>query len=282
MFVKNDESMTDYVSSLVDNYKGKIRNPLIGTIIGVWLIRNWVVVYAIFIFDDDRTMQCEISFITNYFSKIGFKTELLICFISALSLLLITFFLLGISRFVRDLYYKTIEPFIIAKIDKNAIFTIADKNILDTRITHLEAKIDKNNDTISKAEKINELLEERIKTKDLNYDNKLQSIKDENKKIEKERNNLKLNNLKIDEIFELFKKNYGSLNINMINLIEDIRHNQRVNSKLKSIQQVKDLLGLVDLGFVKFVPDTDTYELTPLGIVYLNGYNLAFKQKNDL
>ena len=69
--------MFESLHSLVDNYKSKIKNPLIGTIISVWIIHNWRIVYAVFNFDDNCTMQDKINFIDDYFPKkiLGLKLE---------------------------------------------------------------------------------------------------------------------------------------------------------------------------------------------------------------
>lgn len=39
--------------SFVDNIKQKTTNPFFGTLILVWLVRNWELIYTLFNFDKD-------------------------------------------------------------------------------------------------------------------------------------------------------------------------------------------------------------------------------------
>ena len=61
--------MIDKITSIFDNYSGKIKNPFIGTIISVWLIHNWRIPFALFNFDKECTMIDKINFIADYFGK---------------------------------------------------------------------------------------------------------------------------------------------------------------------------------------------------------------------
>jgi len=101
--------MTEHIFSFLDSYKSKIRNPFIGTMISVWLIRNWKIVYAIFAFDDDKTMEWKIKYISAYFSKIYFWDEFIDVIGIGLLSLLFTFLLLAASRVMTDFYYKIVE-----------------------------------------------------------------------------------------------------------------------------------------------------------------------------
>ena len=143
--------MLDNITSLFDNYKGKIRNPFIGTIISVWLIHNWRVPFALFNFDDDCTMQDKINYIADYFGKQDFWSELGEIIFYSFLILVFTFLLMAISRVLTDTYYKIIEPFFITKIDKKSIFTEIEKTKLENRINSLTKKVEYKNDEIDKV-----------------------------------------------------------------------------------------------------------------------------------
>lgn len=269
--------MTDYISSFFDNYKSKIRNPFIGTMISVWFIRNWKVVFAFFNFDKNRNMEWKIKYISNYFKKIYFWEEFGIVIGIAFASLVLTFILLGVSRSLTDMYYKIIEPYIVTRIDRKQIFTVEEREELGKRITSLENKLEKSKDDVFKAEKNNENLEFKITTNEKFYSDKLQSLANENMEVTKKFDELDSNSKKLKEMFEQFEKVHRSLNRDINDLLLDVRHNQRIKVNSKSLDRAENLAKLKDLGFLKEDLSGDNYELTQLGIVFLNGYNFIEK-----
>lgn len=150
--------MLEAFTSFLNNYKSKIRNPFFGTLASVWLFRNWKVVYALFNFDEKYSMHYRINYIQNYFSKKDFWEEFVINILVTFLVLIITYILFAVSRFLTDLYYKICEPKIITFIDQKAIFTSADKSKLESRITLLNNKIERQNDAILRHESSNQIL----------------------------------------------------------------------------------------------------------------------------
>lgn len=144
--------MLDKITSVLDNYSGKIKNPFIGTIISVWLIHNWRIPYAIFNFDKECSLQDKINFIADYFGKQNFWSEISNVVGYSFLILLFTFILMAISRTITDSFYKILEPYIITKIDKNEIFTRTEKILLETKIFELEKSLTDKRDEITKAE----------------------------------------------------------------------------------------------------------------------------------
>lgn len=165
--------MIEALTSLIHNYKSKIRNPFFGTLASVWLFRNWIVVYALFNFDKAYKMHYRIKYIQQYFSKKDFWAEFWINILVTFSVLLITYILFAFSRFLTDLYYKICEPRIITLIDQKAIFTSADKAKLDNRITLLNTKIERQNDAILRHESTNQILNTKNSDLELEIKNKL-------------------------------------------------------------------------------------------------------------
>ena len=56
----------DITSSFFDNIKDKTTNPFFGTLIFVWLVRNWDLVYTVFNFDSDCNLEDKKEFIRKY------------------------------------------------------------------------------------------------------------------------------------------------------------------------------------------------------------------------
>ena len=144
--------MSDIFSSLFNNYKSKVTNPFFGTLIIVWITRNWIVVYSFFMFDEDCKMQDKINYINDYFGKKIFLYELKISLGLTFLVLISSFILLAIGRLLSDVYYKIFEPWIVTKIDPNAVYTKADKIELEGRIERLNIKIESQTKEISNSE----------------------------------------------------------------------------------------------------------------------------------
>lgn len=66
------------VNDFFSNIKDKLTNPFFGTLIFVWLTRNWILVYTIFNFDDNHNLVTKVLFIKKYLSEQCFWLELLI------------------------------------------------------------------------------------------------------------------------------------------------------------------------------------------------------------
>lgn len=175
--------MFETLNSLLDNYKSKIKNPLIGTIISVWLIHNWRIVYAIFNFDDNCTMQDKINFIDDYFTKKDFWNELIIIVGISFLVIIITFILLGISRYVTNLYYKIIEPWIRGKVSKHEIFTVEAKKGLEQEIELLSESLDRKRDEINRVESNISLINAKRDFELKDYEDYRSATKEENKDL---------------------------------------------------------------------------------------------------
>jgi len=263
--------MTDHLLSLLDNYKSKIRNPFIGTIISVWLIRNWKVVYSVFTFDSDRTMECKINYISSYFSKISFWSELIDCFLIAFLTLIITFILLFVSRTLTDFYFKIAEPFIITVIDKKAIFTIEEKERLEKRIVTLVEKLDKQGDSLNKAEEINE----RLQTKNIEnqemYDDSLKSVSATADKTLRLNTSLTEDLKRVKHIVDQYNESFKRLAIYDKNILLNLQHNGYI-----TIEPNSDVSRLIEKGFVYINSAKKRYELTEAGILYMNSNRVNF------
>lgn len=97
------------ISSFFDNLKQKTTNPFFGTLIFVWLIRNWELVYTLFNFDKDCNLADKKSFIINYYSSRSIWTELLYNVGISLILMIFAYLLIVLTRvFVNWVEHKII------------------------------------------------------------------------------------------------------------------------------------------------------------------------------
>ncbi len=165
------------LSELINNYKTKIRNPLIGTISGVWIIHNWKVVYALFNFDENFTMEKKISYIEDYFGKKHFWCEFLTIIGSTFAVIIVTFILLAISRFLTDLYFRIAEPYIKGRIDSKEIFNRKDKQKLETDIKNLEKNVTIYRNDVNTLDNQNTNLQNRIDFLIKTHDTEVSNLK---------------------------------------------------------------------------------------------------------
>nr|WP_294785651.1 hypothetical protein [uncultured Flavobacterium sp.] len=202
--------MIDKITSVFDNYSTKIKNPLIGTIISVWLIHNWRIPYALFNFDSDCTMQDKINFIADYFGKQELLWELVDIIGISFLVLIVTFILMMISRSITDFYYKVAEPFIVTVIDKKEIFTTEMKTKLEGRISNLSVVISERDKEITSLEASNTKLNISISKKD----DEIDSLSQINKLNETKISSLNIENGALKDVvkpLEDFFKNFDLL-----------------------------------------------------------------------
>lgn len=111
----------DFLISFRDNFREKTRNPFLGTYLVVWLIRNWDLIYTLFNFDNNQKLSDKITFIQNYYSKIGFIENVFTTILWAFGLLILTYLLLALSRFITNFSEKSITPWIYKVTDSKSI-----------------------------------------------------------------------------------------------------------------------------------------------------------------
>ena len=141
----------DSVSSFIENLKSKVSNPFFGTLIAVWTVRNWKLIYGLFIFDEDCLMSDKFEFVSNHFKDKNIFSELWINIIITFGLLILGYTLLIISRFLANLVEHRITPNINRVAASNLV---ANKDIL----IELEIQLlKKTNDLINERKLMNEL-----------------------------------------------------------------------------------------------------------------------------
>lgn len=59
--------ITDSISSFLQNTKSKFANSFFGSLIFVWLVRNWEIIYSIFNFDKKFTLNEKLEYIHSFY-----------------------------------------------------------------------------------------------------------------------------------------------------------------------------------------------------------------------
>lgn len=112
----------DFFVSFKDNFKEKTQNPFLGTYLIVWVIRNWELVYTLFNFDDDYTLEKKKAFITKYYDEAhNFIENLFYNILWTFGVLILTYILLNVSRLIVNLFDKQLKPWIYKITDSKSI-----------------------------------------------------------------------------------------------------------------------------------------------------------------
>jgi hypothetical protein len=111
----------DTISSFRDNIRRRISNPLLGTFLVVYVVKNWELFYGIFNFDSNSTQINKLDFIRNYFVTINGFENLAECVGYSFVVLIGTYLLLALSRLIVDTYEDIVLPIIFSLTNKSRI-----------------------------------------------------------------------------------------------------------------------------------------------------------------
>tara|TARA_R110002124_G_scaffold283500_2_gene459618 strand:- start:13 stop:789 length:777 start_codon:yes stop_codon:yes gene_type:complete len=187
----------DFLISFRDNFKEKTRNPFLGTYLIVWMIRNWELIFTIFNFDDDYKLENKIEFVNSYYTEHSFLGNLFSTILWAFGVLILTYLLLAITRFITNLSEKQLIPWIYKVTDNKSIVLKETYDNLRVENVRNENQLEKERENkrrliaeISELEKViddlknigNENKEELTRTKSLENEVDLlfEKIKDKN------------------------------------------------------------------------------------------------------
>ncbi len=154
---------TEFFGSVFANFKQKVTNPFLGTIILVWFFRNWELVYALFVFDDYYTLEMKTQYIKGYYQTVNFYGDLFLTVVEAFILMVLTFLLLAISRLVVELYDKRLMVFIYKIFDRDRLVKREELDRLVIQNGRLERRLTEEREKRMAAESDNDNLEEEMK-----------------------------------------------------------------------------------------------------------------------
>lgn len=155
--------VTETYNSFKDNIRRRVTNPFLGTFTFVYIIKNWVLFYGIFNFDNTETQSTKIEYINKYFQTVNPIWNLIYCVLYSFGILLATYLFMAISKLIVDSYNELLVPL---------ITKITNKGKVVERSTYLQLQIDKDNIEI-KCEKEKE---ERLKAQKERDDNEIKYL----------------------------------------------------------------------------------------------------------
>jgi hypothetical protein len=236
--------VTDILNSFKDNVSQKATNPFLATILIVWTFKNWRLLYALLYFDEKTTLETRLAFIEGYYSKEHFfYINLLESIAYAFIVLISTYLLLGVARFIVDLYTKIVLPWISKWTDKNSIVSREDYRNLYNQCDELERKLED-----EKAAKIRfkrELEAIEAKNSELLADNKQFMTREENYKETEE--NIKILSIQNSELVS--KEEHYKTELNRLKNLE--KENTDLKGSLKNMMIERETL--VNSASVKLI-----------------------------
>lgn len=207
--------ITDFFS----NIKDKISNPFFGTLLFVWLIRNWDLVYSIFNFDSKTTLSEKISFIQTYINKNYSIKEVLINVGITLILILAGYLLIILTRSISTFAEFRIMPFLTQKI-------ISDKVVFKKDYDNVKYERDEYSDRYEEQRAQVRLLSKQFDEISENYKKQSVSITENTTTI----NRLEREVLIKDQTLNSQNKNISEQQINIDSLEAE---NDRITKEIK-------------------------------------------------
>lgn len=235
----------DFFVSFRDNIKEKSTNPFFGTLILVWVIRNWKLLFGVFNFDKETTLEAKLNFISEYFDPKSFAENLLVVIGYTFLALITSYLLLSASRLIVNFFDKVVTPCIYRLTDESSIVLKSDYDNKVKENFRLEARIEEERAAKIKFQEERDSLEKKLFTHNLTSENTINP------------NTITINEAEVISN-KIMEKNYG-------NDFEDVIMSVRKTHKLKDSEAVN---YFSNLGLLQSMSQGDaggTYKLTPLG-----------------
>jgi hypothetical protein len=132
----------DSLNSILGNIKERTTNPFLGTLIVVWVVHNWRLVYSIFYFDRTFKLEQRLGYINRYFNDNPFLSNLLWVVVMTVFVLLFTYFMLSISRLITDTQERIVVPMISKWTDGSSVVLKSDYLVQKEIIKQLELRLE--------------------------------------------------------------------------------------------------------------------------------------------
>lgn len=159
----------EFLISFSDNFKERTKNPFLGTYLVVWSFRNWELIFTLFNFDSNYTLLKKQEIIETYLKNNKFIPNLCFNITWTFGILILTYVLLNISRFIINLFEKRLTPWIYKITDSKSIVLKSKYDILKTEYYELQTALDNERESKSKLEnRIKKLEQENLELKKAN------------------------------------------------------------------------------------------------------------------
>lgn len=217
---KNNFMIKDLLISFKDNFKTKTSNPFFGTIILVWLTKNWNLLYSILNFDDKTTLEEKRHFIINHFTSRPFVETLFLCVAESFFIILISYILINLSRLIVNFFDKQITPYVYKWTDEKSIVLKSVYDNSENERKRLEKRVEEEREAKLKLQeeydKLEKRLAELISNKNPEIPNEKEEKSEKQTRNSKQKNNSSPNEDKLTLLINKFKKE------NKISAFEDM------------------------------------------------------------
>lgn len=236
----------DTYSSLKDNLKERTTNPFLGTFTMVLLIHHWKILYALFNFDSNLSLQDRLDYITNYIKSSSLWEGVVVPVFVALLIIILTYLLINTSRLITNFYEKKVTPWVYKITDSSSVVLKSDYDKLVQKTYQLEEKVN-----AERAKRL-EVEAERDKLESRGLQ-RVVEVEDDNEKLNPENNTAvtKIANRIISGYLTAFQK-----------LMVDINHNNPISDGQLTRYLVS--AGVITLRFTD-PKRGNVYDLTPFG-----------------
>lgn len=132
----------DTLDSIFDNLKERTTNPFLGTLLVVWVVKNWKLVYSLLYFDGNFKLKDRLDYITHYFSERSFIWNMVSVISLTIVVLVFTYALLSMSRLLTDFYDRVVIPWISKLTDKGSVVLKIEYVKLLDEVTRMNVRLE--------------------------------------------------------------------------------------------------------------------------------------------
>lgn len=160
--------LQEFITSFKDNLKEKSANPFFGTLILVWLLRNWKLVFGVFNFDKDTGLEDKLKFVSEFFEPSSFLLNFFTTILYTFLALILSFALLSLSRLIVNFFDRKVTPWVYQITDKSSVVLKSDFDHLVEEKRKLEERIEVERAHKVKVQQERDELEKKLFSKSLN------------------------------------------------------------------------------------------------------------------
>jgi len=248
----------DFFISFKENLYVKASNPFYGTLLVVFVFNNWTLIYSVFNFDSNLTLEHKLDYINKYIINNPTYESILWSILETIIIIIVGYFFANIVRLIVNLYDKQLTPIIYKISDSKSIILKSEYDILLNERIRLENRLDEERAQKTKLQTDYERLETKISSL-IKQNAELNSIIQTTTPPNEE--NISNNENELNLIAELFERE---------NLIDDfmaigsnIKNKISMDKKLNTVTQFTTL-GLIEVGSI-YPNGQYAYSFTDLG-----------------
>jgi peptidoglycan hydrolase CwlO-like protein len=131
--------MENFFSNVSDYVKSRLNNPLLGTLLIIFIFLHFDFLFALFNFDEGVILPQKIKYIHDYWDRYGTKEKATNKILLAFGIMLLTFILLAIAKALTNAYNRLVD-FIDDKSDKGSVVSRTKHELIKTERNSLRTE----------------------------------------------------------------------------------------------------------------------------------------------